>query len=130
MVADMDAQPRIVIADRSELAGNVYRLLFAPLGAVLVVRKRFEEAKPHFFRREGVKLAIFNSNIFGKKFADIVRHIIDDEPLRKVGKVFICKENPAEVEWRERLARLPGATVVARPFHPDEFLAQVRKLLA
>ena len=129
-VTAMDGQPRIVIADRSELAANMYRLLLAPLGATLILRRRFEEARPHFFRREGVRLGVFNSNIFGKKFMEIVQRLIEDEPLRKASKLFICREVPAEEPWRERLAAIPNAKVITRPFHPDEFAALVKRLVA
>jgi hypothetical protein len=125
----MDGNPRIVIADRSELAANIYELLLSPLGVSLVVRRRFEEARPHFFRREAVKLALFNSNVFGKKYPEIIKHLVEDEPLRSVQKIFICREIPAEVPWRERLLKLPNAQVIMRPFHPDEFVALVKKAI-
>ncbi|MFH0799077.1 MAG: hypothetical protein V2A66_02705, partial [Pseudomonadota bacterium] len=119
---------RILVVDRSELAGNIYRLLLAPLGVTPLVCKRFEEARPHFFRREGVRLAIFNSNMFGKKFDDIVQRIVEEPPTRKAKKIFICREGEAEGEWRKKLAGLSGSHVVIRPFHPDEFAALVRKV--
>ena len=129
MLRIMDIQPRIVIADRSELAANMYRLLLMPTGASLVVRRRFEEARPHFFRRENVKLAIFNSNIFGKKFAEILKRLVEDEPMRKVQKIFLCRDIPAELPWSERLGALPNSKAIVRPFHPDELLSMVEKLI-
>lgn len=125
----MEGARRIIIADRSGLAANMYRLLLGPMGAALVVRRRFEEARPHFFRREGEALGIFNSNVFGKKFPEIVKRLVADEPLRLAQKVFLCQGSPAEGPWRERLAALPNANVVIRPFHPDEFAELVRRIL-
>ena len=125
----MERLLRIVIADRSELAGNLYRLLLAPMGATLVVRKRFEEVRPHFFRRDKIDLGIFNSNIFGKKFEEITKRFFDDEPLKMAAKIFICRESPAEEEWRRDLSRIPNATVIIRPFHPHELAALVSRLL-
>ena len=125
----MDGLPRIVIADRSELAANLYRLLLEPLAVHVIVRRRFEEARPHFFRREKVALAIVNSNVFGKKFPEIVAHLAGDEPLVRLPKLFLCRENPAETAWRGELARLPGARVLVRPFHPDEFAEAVRAMI-
>lgn len=124
----MGSPLRIIIADRSELAANMYRLLLGSLGAPLVVRRRFEEARPHFFRREGAALGIFNSNVFGKKFPEIVRRLMEDEPLRRGPKIFLCQESPAEEPWRKRLAALTNAHVVVRPFHPDELAGLVARL--
>lgn len=125
----MERPPRIVIADRSELAGNLYRLLLSPIGAALVVRQRFEEARPHFFRRGKVDLGIFNSNIFGKKFEEIAKKFVEDESLRMTAKIFICRESAAEEGWRRNLDRLPNATVVIRPFYPQELASLVSRLL-
>jgi hypothetical protein len=122
-------QPRIVIADRSELAGNLYRLLLSPIGATLVVKRRFEEARPHFFRRDGVDLGIFNSNIFGKKFEDIAAGLADVEALRGVHKIILCRATPSEEMWCRRLAALENTSVVMRPFHPDELVSLISRLL-
>ena len=123
-------QPRIVVADRSELAGNLYRLLLSPIGATLVVKRRFEEARPHFFRREGVDLGIINSNIFGKKFEEIVDELASIEVLRDVHKIVLCRATQSEDEWRERLAAIPNTSVIVRPFHPDELVSIVSRLLS
>lgn len=125
----MEGRALILIADRSELAANMYRLLLSSFSPSIVVRKRFEEARPHFFRKEAPQLAIFNSNIFGKKFPEIIKHMLEDEPLRRVGKIFICRENPTEAAWRESLQKLQNSQVIARPFHPDEFATLVKKAM-
>lgn len=125
----MKQNPIIVIADRSELSSNMYALLLSPFKAQLIVRRRFEAARPFFFRREGVDLGIFSSNIFGKKFDELFRHLSEDEPVRRARKIFICRESPAEEEWREKLSLLRNSKVVSRPFHPDEFIALVRRSL-
>ena len=126
----MFGQRRIIIADRSELAGNLYGLLFEPLHATLVVRKRFQEARPHFFRREAISLGIFSSNIFGKKFEEIYRHIADAEPLLVVPKIFLVRDTPSERQYADRLKKLAKSMIVMRPFHPNEFYGLIERLLA
>ena len=127
MLPLMDGMVRILVVDRSELAANMYRLLLSSQGVSIIVRKRFEEARPHFYRREAPSLAIFNSNIFGKKFPEVLRHMSEEEPLRRVSKIFLCRESPHEEIWRESLEKLPNSRVMGRPFHPDEFADIVGK---
>ena len=120
---------RIVIADRSELAANLYRLLLSPLGVNLIVRKKFEDAAPNFSGRERIDLGIINSNVFGKRFEEIFQGIEEVLPLARVKKIFICKDGDSEKEIRKRLKELKNSTVVTRPFHPDEFLKLVKRTI-
>jgi hypothetical protein len=126
----MARQWRIIIVDRSELAANMWKLLLSPFYASLIIRKRFEEARPHFFRREGVDLAIFSSNIFGKKFDEIFARLSADQPVAKAHKVFVCKEAEGPSDAGAKLAKLANSTVVRRPFHPDEFFHVVDGILS
>lgn len=126
----MPSPPKIVIVDKSELARNIYFILLSPLGAPLIIKRRFEEAKPHFYRHENVKLAIFNTNIFGKQFDEITKRISDEEPLRNMEKIFLCKDSPIEAGCKGILSRIANSTILTRPFHPDEFTALVKKLLS
>ena len=117
---------RTVIVDRSMLAVNMYRLLLKPWGSLFLVAKRYEEARPWFFRKDKIDLAIFNSNTFGKKFDEYFDHFSHDEPLAKVPKVFLCKEG--EKAWGDKLRKSPRAKVLVKPFHPDEFLKIIDNL--
>lgn len=129
MFAAVKSQSRILIVDRSILAGNLYRILFSKLGAALLVRRRFEDAKPAFSRRERIDLAIFNSNAFGKKFDEIFDALGSDGALGRARKIFLLKEGDAEKDWRKKLGGLEGALIVDRPFHPDEFAKAVEGML-
>lgn len=125
----MALKRRIIVVDRSELAANMYRLLLAGFDANLVVRKRFEEARPHFFRRDKIDLGIFNSNVFGKKIEEIIGHILNDEPISKVNKIFICKDSESDEDVAGRLSSVPNSCVIRRPFHPSELSDAVLKIL-
>jgi len=118
-----------VIVDRSLLAANLYKLLLAPLGAVIAVRRRFEEARPDIARRGAVQLLIINCNAVGKKYSEVAAELEREASLADVPKVFFCEEGEAESIMRKRLAQIPKAEVISRPFHPDEFAALVNKLL-
>lgn len=117
---------RAVIVDRSLLAVNMYRLLLSPVVTTFLIAKRYEEARPWFFRRDRIDLAIFNSNTFGKKFDDYFGRFAKDEPLSKVQKIFLCREK--EDEWVKKLKSLPRSQVVFRPFSPDDLLSLVKKV--
>jgi hypothetical protein len=118
---------RVVIIDRSILAVNMYRLLLRPLGAFFLMAKRYEEARPWFFRKDKIDLAVFNSNTFGKKFDEYVARFESDEPLAGVPKIFLCRDT--EKGWQKRLSRLSNSRVMERPFHPDDFLKAVKGVI-
>lgn len=117
---------RAVIVDRSLLAVNMYKLLLRPVVTTFLVAKRYEEARPWFFRRDKIDVAVFNSNTFGKKFEEYFGHFVKDEPLSKIPKIFLCREK--EDVWSKKLKGLPKSFVVMRPFHPDDFLALLTRV--
>jgi DNA-binding response OmpR family regulator len=129
MFPAVKSRGRILIVDRSVLAGNLYRLLFSKLGATLLIRRKFDDARPAFLRREKIDLAIFNSNAFGKKFDEIFETLKSDGALGRAKKIFVLKEGDSEDGWREKLQGIEGALIVSRPFHPDEFAAAVEGML-
>ncbi len=124
----MKQKPRIVVTDRSALAGNLYKLLFAELGAIITVRRSFEDTRDLFLRREKVDLAIFNSNVFGKKYDEILSAFKTDSNIIRVKKIFLCRE--AEKAWRKELSRLGDSQTILRPFYPDDFLTLVKESLS
>ena len=117
---------RAVIVDKSLLAVNMYKLLLQPVVTTFLVAKRYEEARPWFFRGDKIDIAIFNSNTFGKKFDEYFERFKKDEPLAKVPKIFLCREK--DEDWLKKLKGLPKTALVMRPFHPDRFLALVRNI--
>lgn len=117
---------RAAIIDRSILAVNMYRLLLCPVVTTFLVARRYEEARPWFFRRDKIDLAIFNSNTFGKKFDEYFQRFTQDEPLRGIPKIFLCRDK--EGDWQRKLKSLPKTLIVERPFHPDNFLTLVKRI--
>jgi DNA-binding response OmpR family regulator len=118
---------RAIVIDRSLLAVNMYRLLLKPLVSAFLVAKRYEEARPWFFRREKINMAIVNSNTFGKKFEEYYRRFTEDEPLKDIPKIFLCRDK--ENDWQKKLKGLPNTNILMRPFHPDELLEIVRRVM-
>lgn len=126
----MNALPRIIIADRSELAKNLYQLLFAPLCASITVEKRLEALLATAKRGNGPDLIIINSNVLGKKAHDAFSQISGNDKLSGLKKIFICKDGANDASFREGLGKLKNSKVIIRPFHPDEFVKLVKKYLS
>ena len=125
----MQARPRIVVADRSALASNLYQILFAPLEARIVVRRRLDDALWLLLGRERTELAILSTNTMGKAIEEAAARIEADASLSRAQKLFLASGEEAQGPAGARLAALPHSTVLSRPFHPEEFLAHVRKQL-
>ena len=115
---------RIIIADRSALAENLYRLLFAGHGVDISVKKRFEEARPHFFKRDAPDTAIINTNCLGKKALHIISEIAGTPEIARIKKIFLIKENSDHMV-AEALKSISNTIIAQRPFHPDDFLELV-----
>ncbi len=125
----MAPQPRIVIIDRSQLAGNMFRLLLAPLQPAIAIFRRFEDARPRLAGRERCDLALVSTQTFGKRVEEICTALEEEEGLRRVRKLFLVPEGDEGMALRERLGSFPNAGVVTRPFHPDELLELIRREL-
>jgi hypothetical protein len=123
----MHAAPRIVIADRSLLAANLYRILLAPFEATLLIRRRADEAIAALLHRETTHLAIFNASVCGDKIEAIIAQLAQEAPLAKVRKIFLVGQR--EMAAEERFASIPNTSLLHRPFHPEAFTALVRELL-
>lgn len=125
----MSGDPRILIIDKSALAANLYRLLLSPLGAGLVLRRRFEDSRHDIMRKGAFQLIIVNSNTIGKKFQEVCSQL-EEAPGADVPKLFICRGDDSEAELKNRISALVRATLIYKPFHPDEFASTVKRLLA
>lgn len=119
----------VIAADRSMLAANMYRLLFAPLGCTVVAAASMDELTTGLRRQGGAELVLMSSNIFAGRFERAMGMMEKDSSLAVLPKIFLCRAQEIEKGWGERLAVLPNAEIVERPFHPDVFTTHVRKLL-
>ena len=111
---------KVLVADRSELASNIYKLLLSPLDLTPVVCKCSEEARRLLALKKDFELAIFNSNTFNKDLS-----LISSLDIKKI---VICKDSDAELQ--ANLKKINNVFVVYKPFHPDEFISVIKKTLA
>ncbi len=115
---------RIVVADRSALAENLYGLLFADIPADITIKKRFEEARPRFFRRDGIDLAIINSNCLGKKAHEIFSDMASSPEIAEAKKIVLIRES-STLASLDLALKVKNLKLVTCPFHPKEFRAIV-----
>ena len=121
--------PRIIIASRSFLALNVYKLLLSKRRPNIVSAQRFETARPWFFRTGKIDLAIFHSDVFAPRFDGYWSRLKEDEPFAKIPKIFVCKPSSREKEWQEKLKELPNSYIIERPFNPVDFEKIISEVL-
>jgi hypothetical protein len=124
----MSAMGRIVVVDRSGLAGNIYRLLLEPIGASLVICRRLEDVPPALRRGGAADLAIMNTNALGASAEAAALRIGSEPALARARKVLLVKEGAAGRRWRRAAEAIPGAIAVERPFDPERFRELVRGL--
>lgn len=120
---------KIIIADKSVLAANLYKLLLSQTGVLLKIYKRFAEAVDEA-ESNGSDIIIFSSNTFGSKFDDLLK-IVDDDSKKITGakKIFICKDSDQDSERNIALSNVKNSLTLVRPFHPDELTGVVQKAI-
>ncbi len=65
----------------------------------------------------------------GKTYVDVAARMESESASAEVPKIFLCKEEDAESEMGKVLSAVSNASIVIKPFHPQEFLAHVGALL-
>jgi len=113
-----------IVADRSVLAANMYRLLLASRDIEIVHLTSLEELLPRVRRERRPYLLIVSSNIFADRFEKFVAACAEGA-LREVHKIVVIRESEVAKGYKRALLKLPHADVLVRPFHPDELLERL-----
>ena len=122
-------RPRILIAARSVLAMNVYRLLLSPWEPDIIMASRFAEARPWFYRAGRLDLAVFHSDIFVPSLERFENGLKGEGLFAATKKIFVCGSSPRERRWQKALSKVPASYVIERPFSTDEFKGFIKKVL-
>ncbi|MBN1282628.1 MAG: hypothetical protein JXA24_02500 [Proteobacteria bacterium] len=125
----MKRPPAVLIADRSRLAANLYRLLLAPTGLSLMIRQRAGEALLEVRRGARVDLMLLNSNSIGNDAQALVEALESRPDLRRIRKILIAGPSRADRRVVEALSGITGLAVVERPFHPEDLMREVQSCL-
>jgi len=121
--------PLVLVADRSRLASNLYKLIFAPLGINLLLRRSCEQALDYLKKGGAADLLIVSSNSVGPEGSSLIERLSSVSSDRGIAKIFICRESSSDDGLRLMFASIPGSILLKRPFHPDEMLGLVRGCL-
>jgi hypothetical protein len=112
--------PRVcIVADRSVLAANMFRLLLAPRDSEIVHLTSLEELLPRVRRERRPYLLIVSSTIFAERFEKFVAACAEGA-LREAHMIVVIRERESAKGWKRTLLTLPHTDVLVRPFHPDE----------
>ena len=107
----------IVIADRSTLAHNLYKVLLKPLGLRVLFYQTVKDLKENLNPKLNCRALLINSNIFGNHF-DYHWEWMQKEPrLKNMTKIFLC--GPGEKKIQIHLKTLSHNHLVTKPFSPD-----------
>ena len=112
--------PRVcIVADRSVLAANMFRLLLAPRDIETVHCTSLEDLLPRVRRERRPNLLIISSNIFADRFEKFIASCAEGA-LHEAHKIVVIREREAAKGWKRTLLTLSHTDVLVRPFHPDE----------
>ena len=89
-----------------------------------------DELRGRLSRSRTVDMLIISSNVLSGSIERASELIRNSEVLAEVPKVILCKESEVSKGWDAELSIIPHTEVVERPFHPDEFVTHVKRLLA
>jgi len=120
---------RIIAADKSMLAANMYRLLFAPLECTVARALALDDLLVQIKNLRGADLIVINSNVLGGKAERLVAMMQVDERLAHTPKVVLVSEAEIEKGLGSALGAISQSECVVKPFHPDEFMTRSREIL-
>jgi DNA-binding response OmpR family regulator len=121
---------RILVVDRSALAWNMYRLLFAPFECTVARAQALDDLLPAMKGLRGADLIVINSNVLGRKAERLVSMMQADERLALTPKVVLVNEAEVDKGLGAELGSISRCECVVKPFHPDEFVKRVQEILA
>ena len=119
----------ISIFDKSLLATNMFKVLFKPQHYYLSTAKNFEEIPHHLFLSKKIDLIVVNTNVFGRAFQRFYDFFTDEEAVKDVPKLFLCRDEEADSEWNGKLAGLSQSVIMMKPFSPTQFMETVEEIL-
>ena len=120
-------EQRIVIADRSTLAHNLYKMLLRPLGLKFLTYQTLKDLKENLNSKWNCHLFLINSNIFGNHFDYHWEWLQKNSHLKNTHKIFLC--GPGEKKIQTQLKTLSHSHLVTKPFFPDDLETILNRVL-
>lgn len=115
----------IIIIEKSILAQNMFRLLFAGSQGKSTMLTRLEDALRAGKKSSSFDLILIDSNVLGTKFEDSIEKITNHEPWLNIEKTFVCSEAKRDKLLQNTIKKLGNSKIIIKPFEPMEFLKSV-----
>ncbi|OGQ43146.1 MAG: hypothetical protein A3I70_00575 [Deltaproteobacteria bacterium RIFCSPLOWO2_02_FULL_44_34] len=116
-----------MIADKSVLAHNVYKMLLKPLGFSLFFYKTLHDLKQNFDSKLSCDCFLINSNALGTQWDRTMTWLKEETKLKAAPKVFLCDEEEKAIQ--SLFKKLPNSHVVFRPFYPPALETTLKGIL-
>ena len=120
---------RIIAVDKSMLAANMYRLFFASLECTVARAHVLDDLLAEIRGLRGADLIIVNSNVLGGKAERFIGMMQADERIARTPKIVLLSEAEIDKGLGAELAAISQCECVTKPFHPDEFMTRIRKIM-
>ena len=120
---------RIIAVDKSMLAANMYRLFFASLECTVARAHVLDDLLAEIRGLRGADLIIVNSNVLGGKAERFIGMMQADERIARTPKIVLLSEAEIDKGLGAELAAISQCECVTNPFHPDEFMTRIRKIM-
>lgn len=124
----MDSKKNILVIDRSMLSQNIYRVVLGRFPQLaLHMADTIDAVSNVLSDATSCNMMIFNANAAGREVELTQELLANTTPYSKLPKLVICnKANmPVWEDWCEEGI----ATILEKPFHPDELVSELRRLL-
>lgn len=120
-------EQRIVIADRSALAHNLYKIFLHPLGLKCSSYQTMRDLKENGMTPKQCRAFLINSNIFGNHFDYHWEWLRKNSSWKTVPKIFLCGHGEKKME--RLLKTLPQSHLLTKPFSPDTLESILKRIL-
>ncbi len=125
----MDVKKHILVIDRSLLSQNIYRVVLSRFPQLMLHMADTIDAVGSIVADASIcNMMLFNANAAGREIELTQEILANTAPYSKLPKLVICSKAsmPVWEDWCED----GMAVILEKPFHPDELVSELKRLLS